>query len=228
MPRAGLDPAAVVTAAAALADEVGLAGLTMGLLAERVGVRTPSLYKHVTSLDALHRGIAVQAQREMAAAVTRAAVGKSGEEAVRAFADAYRDWARAHPGRYAASLRAPEPTDEEGRRVSDEVLTIMYDVLAGFDLPEGRAVDAARVLRATFHGFATLESAGGFGLPRDVDRSFAFLVDTVIAGLHAARSASDGTPQFHGHPQAAGGALRPTASRPATTSSGSQNRTSSA
>ena len=44
MPRAGLGPDAVVAAGAALADEIGFGALTMGRLAERVGVRTPSLY----------------------------------------------------------------------------------------------------------------------------------------------------------------------------------------
>ena len=51
MPRAGLNGGDVVAAAAALADETGYAGLTMGLLADRLDVRTPSLYKHVGGLD---------------------------------------------------------------------------------------------------------------------------------------------------------------------------------
>src|SRR5690349_100705 len=178
MPRAGLAPAAVVAAGAVLADEVGLAGLTMGLLAERVGVRTPSLYKHVDSLDALRRGIALQAKREIADVLARATAGRSGPEAVHAFAAAYRCWARDRPGRYAASVRAPAPDDEEDRRVTNEILPILYGVLTGFDLPEGHAVDAARMLRSALHGFVTLEADGGFGLPRDVDRSFYFLVET--------------------------------------------------
>lgn len=48
MPRAGLSSANVVAAAAGLVNEVGLQGLTMGLLAQRLGIRAPSLYKHVT------------------------------------------------------------------------------------------------------------------------------------------------------------------------------------
>lgn len=185
MPRAGLAPAAVVAAAAELADEVGFAGLAMGLLAERLGVRTPSLYKHVDSLDALRRGVSVQAKRELGDALARATVGRAGPDAVRAFAEAYRRWAHAHPGRYAAGLRAATVDDEEDRRVTDAALRVLYDVLAGFDLPEARLVDAARAMRSTLHGFAALEAAGGFGLPRDVDRSFAFLVDTLVAGLQA-------------------------------------------
>ncbi|MET7457314.1 WHG domain-containing protein [Streptomyces sp. NPDC005574] len=186
MPRAGLAPATVVSAGAKLADEVGFDGLTMGLLAERVGVKTPSLYKHVASLEALQHGIANQAKRELTDAIARSAVGKSGPDAVRACADTWRRWVLDHPGRYAATVRAPTADDdEEDRRVANEGLQVLYDVLAGFELRQTRRIDAARVLRSALHGFATLESAGGFGLPRDVDRSFGFLVDTLIAGLQA-------------------------------------------
>ncbi|BCY10747.1 TetR/AcrR family transcriptional regulator [Actinoplanes sp. L3-i22] len=202
MPRAGLAPAAVIEAGAALADEIGFDKLSMGLLAERLGVRTPSLYKHVDSLDALRRGITLRAIGEFTETVSRAAVGQSGEGAVRAFADAFRRWALDHPGRYAATVRAPGPGDDDEafRRVSNDVMRLMYDVLAGFELHGTHAVDAARVLRSTVHGFVSLEVAGGFGLPRDVDRSFRFLVDSLIAGLRNAprdSGADPGSREFH-------------------------------
>jgi AcrR family transcriptional regulator len=185
MPRAGLDTSAVVAAGAALADEVGLAALTMGLLANRLGVRPPSLYKHVTSLDELRHGISVQAKREFAHHLARDSVGRSGPDAVRAFADSYRHWALEHPGRYAATLPAPAAGDGEDRRVSEEALQVLLDVLAGFGLPDARVVDSARALRSALHGFVALEGADSFRMARDVTRSFHFLIDTLIAGFQA-------------------------------------------
>ncbi|MET9504359.1 WHG domain-containing protein [Streptomyces sp. NPDC006622] len=185
MPRAGLDTKAVVAAGADLADEVGLAGLTMGLLADRLGVRPPSLYKHVGSLHELRHGISVRAKREFAHQLARESVGRSGPDAVRAFADSYRRWALEHPGRYAATVPVPAAGDEEDRRVSEEALQVLLDVLAGFGLPDARVVDSARVLRSALHGFVTLEGSGAFGMPHDVTRSFHFLIDTLIAGFQA-------------------------------------------
>ncbi|GAA2991078.1 TetR/AcrR family transcriptional regulator [Streptomyces fulvorobeus] len=185
MPRAGLDTKAVIAAGAALADEVGLAGLTMGLLADRLGVRPPSLYKHVGSLHELRHGISVQAKGEFAHQLARESVGRSGPDAVRTFADSYRHWALEHPGRYAATVPVPAAGDEEDRRVSEEALQVLLDVLAGFGLAEARVVDSARAMRSALHGFVTLEGAGGFGMPRDVTRSFHFLIDTLIAGFQA-------------------------------------------
>ena len=200
VPRAGLAPAAVVAAGASLADEVGLANLTMGALAERVGVRTPSLYRHVDSLDAVRRGICVQAKHELADTLARAAVGKSGPYAVQAFADAYRRWVLDHPGRYAATVRAPAAADDEDHRASSEALQVLLDILAGFGLRGAQGIDAARMVRSALHGFVSLESVGGFGLPRDVNRSYRFLVNTLINGLHTDglddSALSDGR---HGH-----------------------------
>jgi hypothetical protein len=155
----------------------------MGGLAVGVGVRTPSLYKHIDSLDALRRGISIQAKRELGVTLARACAGRSGPDALHAFADAYRRWVLDHPGRYATTIRAPAVDDEEDHHTADEVLQILFDVLAGFGLDGARVIDAARALRSALHGFASLESAGGFGLPREVTRSYDFLVDTLIAGL---------------------------------------------
>lgn len=57
-----------------------------------------------------------------------------------------------------------------------------YAVLGGYGIEGDDAVDATRILRSALHGFASLEAAGGFSMPRDIDESFARLV----AGLDAA------------------------------------------
>lgn len=52
-PRAGLDTQTLVLAAAELADEYGMEGVTLALLAAKLGVRSPSLYNHVNGLKEL-------------------------------------------------------------------------------------------------------------------------------------------------------------------------------
>ncbi len=186
MPRAGLTTDRVVSAAGDLADENGWSQLTLASLAARLGVRQPSLYKHIDSLDGLHRGIALEARRELGEVIARAAVGRAGPEALRAVCRAYRGWVHEHPGRYAATVRAPAADDEEDQRASADVVAVVVDVLAGFGLRGERAIDAARTVRSAVHGFVVLEASGGFGLPRGLDTSFDFLVDTLVVGLDAA------------------------------------------
>lgn len=184
MPRAGLSRPAVVTAAAELADEAGWERLTLAALAARLGVRLPSLYKHIDSLDGLRRDVAVLAVTELGAVMSAAAIGRAGGDALRAVAAAYRDYGRRHPGRYAATVRAPAADDAEHTAAAETVLRVVLAVLAGYGLADDDAVDATRALRAALHGFVALEAGGGFGMPVDVDRSYTRLVDGFDATLH--------------------------------------------
>ncbi len=181
--KARLDRATVVQAAAELVDAEGLEHLTLAALAARLGVRTPSLYNHVTGLDGLRRDVALLAVRELQERLARAAIGKAGDAAVVALADAYRAFAREHPGRYAASLRAPALDDSEFQAVAAAVVAIIVAVLAFYDLHGDDAVHAVRGLRSILHGFVALEAAGGFELPLDRDESYRRLVRVFIEGL---------------------------------------------
>lgn len=182
VPRAGLTETLVVEEGERIADEVGLSSLTLAAVANRLGVRQPSLYKHIAGSDALRRSIALRAKNELADVLGRAAVGRARGEAIAAISDAYRAWAIEHPGRYAAAQRAPLPGDVDDEIASSNVVRVVADVMAGFQLRDDDAIDAIRALRAGLHGFVTLEADHGFGLPVDVNRSF----DRLVAGLTTA------------------------------------------
>ncbi|MDP3208865.1 MAG: WHG domain-containing protein [Rhodoglobus sp.] len=183
MPRAGLTEALVVAEAERLADEVGLAQLSLTALAERLGVKPPSLYKHIDGQDALLRQLEARATSGLIDAMRDAAVGRSGADAVRAIASAYRTWAKAHPGRYTATLRAPDPRDAVAVATAERAVRVILAALTEFRLTETQVVDATRMLRSMLHGFVSLEAAGGFGMPQDVDRSFDTAVDAQITAL---------------------------------------------
>jgi AcrR family transcriptional regulator len=186
VPRAGLDPATVVAAGADLADEIGFAALTMGGLAERLGVRTPSLYKHVAGQEDLNRRIAALAMEEATDAIGAAIQGRAGHDALRAAARALRDFVLAHPGRYAAtlgfSITGPDDLLAVAAARSMDPFTA---VLRGYDLPPADTTHALRALRSIFHGFASIEAGGGFQWGTATDESFDWLVDLVDLGLRA-------------------------------------------
>ncbi len=185
-PRAGLDRATVVEAAAALADQKGLENLTLGHVAERLGIRTPSLYNHIAGLPGLRGEMAVVGVRELTRRVSQAAIGKTGDEAIEALADAYRAFVRERPGLYAATFPASrfrKPAHPDLQCAEEEALVPMLTVLASFKLTDEDALHALRCLTASMHGFATMEVAGGFGLALSVDESFRRLVRTYIDGL---------------------------------------------
>jgi len=188
VPRAGLNRGLVVEHALAVVDEGGPRGfetLSLSAVAARTGVAVPSLYKHVGSLEDLKTAVATVAVRELAAALAGATIGLAKEDALRALAGAYREFARRAPGRYAATQRAAGAGQEDLAQAAAETVAVTVSVLRGFGLPPERSIDAVRVVRSALHGFVVLESGGGFGLPNDLDQSFGVLVDTLVSGIRS-------------------------------------------
>ncbi len=188
MPRAGLAPGSVTEAGARLADEIGFDQLSMGLLAERLGVKAPSLYKHVDSLADLTHRIGVLAMTELGDALRDATQGRAGNDALTAAAQAMRAYVKQHPGRYAAgnAARVTGP-DDPLIAASNRLLASLSAVLRGYQLDPAQEIHALRTLRSTLHGFATLEVSGGFQIDTDVDDSFTWMIALLDQGLKSAR-----------------------------------------
>lgn len=161
MPRAGLNTQRLTVAGADLADEVGFDQVTVSALARRCGVTVASLYSHVRSSQDLRTRIALLALAELADRATEAAAGRCGKDALTAIADAYRDYAREHPGRYAAARLRLDPsvavTSAGGRHSR-----LLRAVLRGYELAEPEQTHAVRLLGAAIHGYINLEASGGF------------------------------------------------------------------
>jgi AcrR family transcriptional regulator len=179
MARVGLTAARLTEAAAELADEAGLDKVTLSALARRFGVKDASLYAHVKNLRDLRVRVALQASEEMTDRIAAAVAGRAGKDALVAFADAYRDYALQHPGRYAATQMQFDPTevgDSLGLRRSVE---LTYGMLRAYGLTEPDLTDAGRLLRSAFHGYVHLELGGGFGHSRDVQDSWSRSLDAL-------------------------------------------------
>jgi AcrR family transcriptional regulator len=187
MPRAGLDTAAVVDAAAQLADSEGLDKLTLARLADRLGVRAPSLYAHVNGLDDLRARVGARGAAQMTTAVSEAAAGRAGREALQAVADVYREFARAHPGIYAAMQRAPEDPDSEAAAAAGHLVEVFAAVLRGYGLEGEDAIHGIRLVRSALHGFVTLETDAGFAMPISPEETYRRLIAMLDTGLRTSR-----------------------------------------
>lgn len=185
-PRSNLTKQIVVQAAVDLIDAEGPEALSLGRLADRLGIRTPSLYNHVDGLPGLKRELSILNARTLAERLSEAAIGQGGSVLVMSVMQAYRAYIREHTGLYMSTLRvsgAQEQADPELQKEEARSLKVGMAVMASFGLEGKEAVHAVRGLRSLVHGFATLEVSGGFGLPLDLDESFTRLVDLFIAGL---------------------------------------------
>nr|WP_107908538.1 TetR/AcrR family transcriptional regulator [Streptomyces chartreusis] len=161
MARVGLTTERLVRAGAELADEIGFEQVTASELARRFDVKVASLYSHVKNSQDLKTRIALFALEELADRAADAVAGRAGKDALVAFANVYRDYGLEHPGRAAAARMTLDPgTAAASAGVRHAQMT--RAILRGYDLSEPDATHAVRLLGSVFHGYASLELAGGF------------------------------------------------------------------
>lgn len=184
--RIRLDKNAVLQAAAELVNAEGSDVLTLSRLAEKLGIQTPSLYNHVEGLPGLQRELAVMNARLLADRLSEAAIGKSGPDLFMEVSQAFRSYVKEYPGLYMSTLRSSgtqQVQDENLQREEERALKVGLAVMSSIGLQAEDGVHGLRAFRSMVHGFATLEIAGGFGLPQDCDESFRLLVLALVAGL---------------------------------------------
>nr|WP_296764872.1 TetR/AcrR family transcriptional regulator [Rhodococcus sp. (in: high G+C Gram-positive bacteria)] len=183
MARAGVTLARLTEAAGDMADEIGFENVTVLALARSFGVKDASLYSHIKNLRDLRQRVAVAALSELADRAFDALAGRAGKDALVAFAGAYRDYAREHPGRYAATqfeLDSDAVAESDARRHS----LMSRAVLRAYSLPEPDETDAVRLLGSTFHGYIALEASGGFShTPRESELSWLRVLDVLHHAL---------------------------------------------
>ncbi|WP_392674407.1 TetR/AcrR family transcriptional regulator [Streptomyces sp. LN785] len=179
MARAGLTTERVVEAAADLADSIGFDRVTVSALARGFGVKDASLYSHVKNVQDLRVRVALLAAGEFADRLGAAVAGRAGKDALVAFADAYRAFVLQRPGRYEATQIRLDPAVAAESAAYHRTIRIIYAMLRAYGLSEPDFTDAVRLLRSTFHGYSSLEARGGFGAPRDVQRSWEQCVEAL-------------------------------------------------
>ena len=184
--RTRLDKNAVLQAAVEILNTEGVQALTLSHLADTLSIQTPSLYNHVDGLGGLQQELAVLNARLLADHLSEAAIGRSGTDLFMEAAQAFRNYVKTYPGLYLSTLRSsgtqPVP-DETLRREEERTLKVGLAIMSSLGLQGEEAIHGLRAFRSVVHGFATLEVAGGFGLPQDCDESFRRLVSALAAGL---------------------------------------------
>ncbi len=179
-----LNSQVILNAAAELAEEKGLENVSLLQVAEKLGVKSPSLYNHLSGLKELSLGIAKLAISRLDDAVRGAAVGRSKEDALMAIAMAYRKFAKENPELYKAILRFPDYSDGDIQEAGHSVVRILYRVMEPYRYSKEETIHFIRGFRSALHGFVSLEEAGFFqGTEADEDTSFVRLVSRLLSTL---------------------------------------------
>ncbi|MDE5589533.1 MAG: TetR/AcrR family transcriptional regulator [Acetatifactor sp.] len=183
--KVGLDRTMIIEAAAKMADERGIANVTLKVLAADLGVKSPSLYKHFNGgLDELNKELMLYGWRSLESNITKAAVGKAKDDAIIAICYAYRNFAAEHKGLIEAMQWYNMYQSEEHLQATQGIVSVIFQVLDAYDLNEEQKVHIVRMLRGFLQGFSSIECHGGYGNPLSVDDSFDFALKTIQNGIH--------------------------------------------
>ena len=182
--KRGLDTQTILNAAAELAEEKGLENVSLLQVANKLGVKSPSLYNHLSGFQELSTGLAKLALTKLENAIRNAAVGRSKDDALTAIAFAYRQFAKENPELYKAILRFPDYQDSGVQEAGHAVVRILYQVMEPYHYSKENTIHFIRGFRSVLHGFISLEEAGFFqDTEANVDKSYEQLVMRFLSTL---------------------------------------------
>lgn len=182
MPRVGVTKEMIFSISEKIANGRGYENLTMGFLARELGIRTPSLYKHVRDLEEIREYLAVKGLSLLTANLKMKS-RVPGTKALYAMAREYRNFALQNPGLYAAFQKTHVNRSPVVQNEAKKLLELIFNQLTGLSIKKQDLVHAARSLRSCLHGFIALERSGGFGMPGDLDKSFDYMIKNWMRGV---------------------------------------------
>ncbi len=181
-----IDREAIITTAMRIADEEGLAAVTMHRVAEGLGVTPMALYRHVSNKKDLLDGVTRLVVHDIPEPPTRMAW----RERLRWLAQAIRASALEHPAVFAVLTQQREIREGVHLRV------VVADALREAGVPEDEVVRTERVISTVLLGFCASDAGGRFrDLPRrEVDGDFAASLTMIEHYVDLVRSPSGAAP----------------------------------
>ncbi len=176
----------IIEVAGALLERRGPDGVTMRAIAEVLGIRAPSLYKHISDKHELEVALIADGFTQQAEAFEKA-VANGGDPAL-AIADAYRTWALDHRHLYRLMTDQPLPRAELPPGVEERSVAHVLEAFAGDR-------DRARAAWAFAHGMVTLELADRFPPDADIAAAWRIGIESIVSSQTNTSDGPSGGPR---------------------------------
>lgn len=173
----------IVQTASAIADQEGLNKVTLKRIAQELGIRSPSLYNHINSLDDLWREIAHTGMKTMNYEMKESVLGKSGNTAVKATGAAYLTYMIAHPGIYEAIQWAVWHGTRETEQLFEVYTEFLKKLILSLDLKNGNIEEIVTVLTGVLHGYTTMQLGRSLRNPEQSLLDLQNTLEIVLLGI---------------------------------------------
>lgn len=174
---------AVIQAASDIADQSGLNSVSLKIVAEKLDIRTPSLYNHIASLEELLREAAHRGMKAMYERMARAAIGSSGDEAIKAVSIEYLNYMIEHPGVYETIQWATWHGTDETAELFGNYAELLKTLIRSCHLKTEKTDEILNLLTGVLHGYTTLQLSFALKEPEKVRASLTEAIDTVLLGV---------------------------------------------
>ncbi|MGM0240417.1 TetR/AcrR family transcriptional regulator [Enterococcus sp. AZ103] len=178
-----IDRTDIVREGMQLLNQAELDGVTLKALAERLGIKSPSLYNHFKNREEL---LGILAEASLANFYQALFSAKNTEEPIkniRLMADAYLTFALDYPSQYILVQNPNYWRSKEAVEISNQIVSLVQDELQNFSLSPEKEIHFVRLLRAYLDGFSIFSNREAFKLPVSIEKSFIFGLDLIITGL---------------------------------------------
>ena len=172
----------VIQAAAYIADKEGFGKVSLKDVAEKLNIRTPSLYNHIESLDDLCLEVAHVGMRAMNDMMTQAALGFSGDTAIKAISNAYLQYVMAHPGVYEAIQWANWHGNDETQMIFNQYEQLLTKLIRPLHNKHNTGNGLVLVM-SILHGYCSLQLSKALKSPEDAIKELTNVMDAALAGL---------------------------------------------
>lgn len=173
----------LVSIARGLVEQTGPDALTLGALASKAGIKTPSLYKHFADRAAVLKAVEIELLGELEAHLRRETRGDSPKARLKSMARAYRAWGKAKPNRYRVIYSGNAFVDPDIRAACLHAAQPLFEELREAGIVEARVLTESRTIVPFLHGFVLMEIGSAFNLGGDVDDAFETGLETILKAI---------------------------------------------
>lgn len=186
MPRRGLNKQIVLQRSIELIEENGFRNFSLRELARTLNVKVASLYNHIEGMNSLLASVSDYAIELLNTEEFSSTEGLEGDDAIRAMAHAYRNFAKCHPELYRVIMNIYKTHDPNIEKFGMKITLPIMKILEYYPLNDEQRAHWQRIVRSILHGFISQESAGYFNhFPIKEEETFELGVECFIDGLNS-------------------------------------------
>lgn len=173
----------IIETTAALANKSGLDNLSLKIIAEKLDIKSPSLYNHISSLDEVKQRLMVYGWKQMEEKMIDSAVGVSGYDALKNMCNVFYNYATNNKGIFTAMLWYNKYESEELERATTRLFNIVFKIMKPLNITDDNINHIIRTLRSFLEGFSLLVNNNAFGNPVSIKESFDLSLEVIMNGI---------------------------------------------